>query len=346
MGAGPAGKMATDKNSRFKNWQKNYVRWVRARLWLLAGSLGVPLLAALFGLWVEINHPEWIKRKTEPWKLPHTPKVVRKMNQAKVPDLNERPMVLIPAGVFMMGCNDSFDRQCSKNEKPYHQVALKEFCIDKYEVTQADYDKCIRAQVCRPNNSPNGTFLQNSPVFLVTWHDAEAYCKWAGRRLPTEAEWEKAARGTDGAVYPWGNDFDGSKTNFCDYKCVLKNRTKDSNDGYGFSAPIGSYPAGASPYSAMDMSGNVSEWVADWYGEDYYKNSPASDPSGPDSGTEKVIKGGSWKDSPDLLRAFCREHLEPDSGSANIGFRCARDNIEVEIPTGTKPGLKADQAPK
>jgi formylglycine-generating enzyme required for sulfatase activity len=167
--------------------------------------------------------------------------------------------------------------------------------------------------------------LDNLPVVLVSWNDANAYCQWAGRQLPTEAQWEKAARGTDGRIYPWGNqNVAGNLLNFADLHLGVSWADKTVNDGYEFTAPVGSYPAGASPYGVLDLAGNVWEWVADWYADKYYAESPAQNPPGPSSGQGRVMRGGGWSDVAARVRAASRRHEPPDSRHADVGFRCSR----------------------
>jgi len=237
-------------------------------------------------------------------------------------------MVFVPAGDFTMGSNDG-----DNGEKPQHTVYLDAFWMDKYEVTNAQYKKCVDAGKCsRPSESKSYTrssyygnaSFDNYPVIYVSWNDAKTYCEWAGKRLPTEAEWEKAARGTDGRLYPWGNTFDGWRVNFCDRNCTLDWANKEYDDGYADTAPVGSYPGGASLYGALDMAGNVWEWVADWYDEKYYASSPRNNPTGPSSGQYRVVRGGAWSNSGNIVRAANRIRNSPLSANDYVGFRCAR----------------------
>jgi len=223
-------------------------------------------------------------------------------------------MVLVPAGEFTMGSpkNEGYG-----NERPQHKVSLDAFHIDKYEVTNAQYKEFMDATGHEaPGYWADEKYNQpNQPVVGVTWYDAVAYARWVSKRLPTEAEWEKAARGTDGRRYPWGSNWNSLKCNF-----------KSAADGYEYTAPVGSFPTGASPYGAMDMAGNVWEWCADWYDEDHYSEDPEKNPLGPDSGIRRVLRGGCWMDPPRWsLRCAHRDADYPDSRSSVRGFRCARD---------------------
>ena len=222
-------------------------------------------------------------------------------------------MLYVPAGEFMMGLTAA-DTEAFADEKPPHPVYLDAFWIDRTEVTKAQYQRCVEAGVCAAP-SCSGTGKGDHPVVCVRWQDASKYCAWAGRRLPTEAEWEKAARGTDGGKYPWGNDApDCNRANYLgkDGGCV------------GATTAVDSHPSGASAYGALDMAGNVWEWVADWYNEKYYANSPAKNPQGPDTGDGRVLRGGSWLGDQRNVRAAVRNWYFPDAGDDRFGFRCAR----------------------
>lgn len=235
-------------------------------------------------------------------------------------------MVFVPAGEFIMGTSEKeleqylllFPyRRPSRfyDEQPQRIVYLDAFYIDKYEVTNEQYGKFLKETGRTPPPFWNDKLYNqpNQPVVGVSWEDAKAYAEWAGKRLPTEAEWEKAARGTDGRIWPWGNEWDPTKLNANDVGTV---------DGYVYSAPVGSYPQGVSPYGVYDMAGNAWEWVADWYDKDYYKYGPKINPKGPPTGENHVARGGSWDMNNDFTRCASRFGLNP--GSLLTGIRCAK----------------------
>ena len=231
-----------------------------------------------------------------------------------------------------------------RDEAPQHEVHLDAYYIDKYEVTNAQYYQFWSADdggKSKPTPASYGSSYMigdwpevaktkpNYPVVGVTWYDASAYAAWAGKRLPTEAEWEKAARGTKARVWPWGDDFQ-SEIPIADGESegtvsrVHCNR-QDGDDGYdNTTAPVGSYPTGASLYGAHDMAGNVWEWVADWYEEGYYASSPAENPRGPKTGKLKVVKSGSWRNREHNQRCANRYWCYPYAWGNTLGFRCAK----------------------
>jgi len=230
-------------------------------------------------------------------------------------------MVFIPAGDFVMGSNDG-----DSNEEPVHTVYLDAFYIDRCPVTNAEYKKFVDATRHRaPKHWKNGRIpngKEDHPVVNVSWDNASIYARWAGKRLPTEAEWEKAARGTDQRKYPWGNSLDGDLFS-------------SSEAGRGDTTAVGSYPGGASPYGVLDMAGNVWEWVADWYGS--YSSSSQRNPTGPSYGQHRVMRGGAWRspgyrvvrDGPwgytlNGIRAAIRGLDTPTNTNNGLGFRCAR----------------------
>ena len=233
-------------------------------------------------------------------------------------------IIYISAGKFTMGSKDG-----RSSERPVHTVYLKAYYMDKYEVTNGQYGAFMKATgKSAPKEWNDIRFNEsNQPVVGVSWYDAEAYCKWAGKRLPTEAEWEKAARGTDARVYPWGNDFDCGRGNFDDETKYDRETVPGGAgcDGYVEIAPVGRFPSGASPYRVHDMAGNAWEWVNDWYDRAYYARSPNKNPTGPDSGKYRVLRGGSWNYGPDYVRAAFRGRSEPDYRDDLIGFRCVKD---------------------
>ena len=251
----------------------------------------------------------------------------------RVAEADGMVQVCIPAGEFIMGSSRVADPQAMEEELPQHTVYLDAYWIDRTEVTNAQYALCVadagactkpadHSSITRGSYYGNGAYALY-PVVYVSWSQAAAYCAWAGRRLPSEAEWEKAARGPEGGIYPWGNAFDGARANYCDINCV--NAWKDSrfDDGYFDTSPVGDYPDGASLYGALDMVGNVYEWVADWYGP--YSRSGQVNPRGPATGLEHIIRGGSWGDDAVHIRAAVRSHIPQEEYWTNyIGFRCSQ----------------------
>lgn len=236
------------------------------------------------------------------------------------------PMVLIPAGAFTMGSNDGLPA-----ERPEHVVTLDAYVIDRYEVSLRLYRKFLQeAQRDAPPtwDDEAAETVGDRPAIGVSWADASAYCAWAGKRLPTEAEWEKGARGTDGRRYPWGpmQPFvDIANYNRGVWVSEAVTLVSVAGGVEGMSVRHGLKEGGRSPYGLHHMAGNAAEWVADWYDREYYAKSPDKNPTGPAKGERKVIRGGSWSDLPVALRSSARASAEPDFQDRAIGFRCAMD---------------------
>jgi len=204
------------------------------------------------------------------------------------------------------------------SDEAKHQVVLDAYLIDKYETSNARYKEFMKA-----TSHPAPAYWDDprlskptQPVVGVSWFDAEAYCRWRGKRLPTEAEWEKAARGIDGRLFPWGNQSPHDR---------LANFGLGARFSYSqVLAPVQRYEQGRSPYGLQQMAGNVGEWVADWYGANYYETGPSKNPTGPEHGSFRSVRGGSWSDLPKYLLTYGRFKLPPETRNSYTGFRCAR----------------------
>jgi formylglycine-generating enzyme required for sulfatase activity len=263
-------------------------------------------------------------------------------------------MVYVPSGTFQMGSAVG-DPYTEADEFPQHTVTLDGFWLDRTEVsvaqfhqfaTETDYeseaeqegwaltwtgtewDEVEGADWQHPYG-PNSGVQGDHPVVQISWDDATAYCTWAGAQLPTEAQWEYAARGSEGYLYPWGNEFDGTRLNFCDVNCPFDYRNPHYDDGYELTAPVGSYPAGDSWCGASDMGGNASEWTSDWYEEEYYSHSPSRNPTGPETGDYRVMRGGSWYFLKGWTRTAMRYYSDiPCVRLPYLGFRCVVPSTE------------------
>jgi len=255
------------------------------------------------------------------WVLPADAQLdkLRKHKKDVAVQGDDAPLAMVPAGEFWMGVDGMIGLE---DERPRHQVRLDAYQMDVYEVTVARYARFLAATNREPPSyweTVKPTEHGDRPVIGVNWDDAEAYCRWAGKRLPTEAEWEKAARGTDERQYPWGNQKPMSD---------LANYALGARFSYSqVLMPVGKYDNAKSPYGLFDMAGNVWEWTQDWYDGAYYEKSPEKNPAGPEQGQFKVVRGGSWSDLPKYLLTYGRFKLPPTTRNSYTGFRCAKSAI-------------------
>ena len=254
-------------------------------------------------------------------------------------------MVLIPGGPFVRGTNvGGFD------EQPVREILLDPFLIDRYEVTNYHYGQFAAATGHRKAGPParyakNVSKMRgpNQPAVYVSWDDAQAYCQWKGKRLPTEAEWEKAMRGVDGRLWPWGNV---ERANGANWARV--------NDGHEVAAPVGAFQTDVSPFGVMDGAGNVMEWVEDWYSESYFKDSPDRNPPSPEHGVYRVLRGGGYTTTGADIRITSRSKMVPDFRDETIGFRCAKEADKTEEAgssdrvkfTGNQSSRESETRPK
>jgi sulfatase modifying factor 1 len=285
------------------------------------------------------NAKETITRwlKVVPQTHPERGKMIVLLAKTQASSENPTEWLVVSGGEFEMGAEGE---PAGADESPKHKVYLDSFYIGQYEVSNQQYHTFVKAtghkapenedpkySIWRGQDMLEGT--NHLPVVNVTWEDAAAYCKWAGARLPTEAEWEKAARGTDGRTYPWGNEpVTGNRTNYS-----IENVT--FWEGPATLANVEMYDFGRSPYGAYEMAGNVWEWTQDWYDETYYKNSPDKNPAGPPGGKDKVVRGGGWQSNAQTVRSANRHKQNPTDRRVYVGFRCAKDAVGE-----TAPGVK------
>ncbi len=306
-------------------------------LWVILATVGIAVIALLMNLKARGSETaEVIPTYTPPFttsplttqtlSITNTPFATNTPQSTETPKLgigstitgeDEMALMYVPAGEFTMGSESGYD-----DEKPVHAIYLDAFWIDQTEVTNKQYADCVLSEGCTPpahtysytHDSYYGNSQYNDyPIIYVDWNQAKAYCEWAGRRLPTEAEWEKAARGVDGRTYPWGEN--EPNVNLVNFNGIFDDTTQ-----------VNKYQNSASPYGAYNMSGNVEEWVEDWYSEIYYQSSPFSNPTGPASGQYRVLRGGSGVFYGGDVRSSYRHGFNPSNSYKDIGFRCARSN--------------------
>ena len=336
--------------------------WVSAWVWGLGGACLLALATGVFVLVMKKGDsppsPATAALPTETpiTALPTEPPPAPTMSSTATflpPSLGDtwlRPgdgamMVYVPAGEFEMGNDDDgvedafqmcmryrghCEREWFEDEQPVHTVALDGFWMDRTEVTNAQYQQCVESGACGPpaergshtrDSYYGDSAYDNHPVINVSWYQARSYCDWVGARLPTEAEWEYTARGPDGRMFPWGNEF-GARLNYCDANCVLDWADEAIDDGYVDTAPVGSFPRGASWCGVLDIAGNVWEWSADWYDDSYYARSTHRNPAGTSSGEYRILRGSSWYSNRSYTRSTYRYSNTPDYFDVDVGFRC------------------------
>ena len=284
--------------------------------WLNVSIAALPVVTAAALICVaEPALADHLSPKHDPWAEPWE---MERLALLAVPE----DMVLVPAGPFLMGSDPRMDRAAGPQERPQRSVVLDAFAIDRYEVTNVHYLRFVMATgITWPPYWTQDPFPEKQsrhPVIGVSWEEADRYCRWVGKRLPTEAEWEKAARGEDGRIFPWGNEPAGW------IKSNIAHPGSKRGVKYPPLANIDRYERGISPYGIYQMAGNVSEWVADWFDPDYYRMGVDDNPRGPAEGQEKVFRGGSWNEDPEVARSAGRNAAAPSHRSYLVGFRCAK----------------------
>jgi formylglycine-generating enzyme required for sulfatase activity len=295
-----------------------------------------PVEPAVAGRPAELVKPApEVNPKAVVWRTPEPPKGPQ-AGDVWVNAKDGAEMVYVAEGEFILGATeqevaawlrDHPDDRFGQfdDEQPQRRVHLSGYWVGRTEVTNAQYQRFVRetGHAAPPHWQGEQVWarLPGFPVIWASWDDARTYCEWAGGRLPAEAEWEKAARGTDGRRYPWGNEWDVGGVRRCNFWS-----DRQADDGYLEASPVGSYPAGASPYGCLDMAGNGEEWCTDWYDAEYYQTAPERDPKGPAQGDCRSVRGGYWGSSPRGVRCATRYPYAALGDTYNfIGFRCARD---------------------
>ncbi|MCG3174635.1 MAG: Hercynine oxygenase [Myxococcota bacterium] len=295
------------------------------RLLMAVAGLILGLLAGLAGLiYLSAHHAEYSPRP-QPVSRDASPATAPRL---VFPVTRYGPMDYVPAGPFIMGCDPKQDPECEEDESPVREITLSAYWIDRHETTAGAFRDCIAAGAC--GSSTYGEYMQSAtctvgdkkafdqPVNCVSWRGADAFCRWAGKRLPSEAEWEKAARGPQGRKYPWP-----SGPPLCMRAVFHADKNDRSGCGQAKTWPVGSFPSETGPYGSLDLAGNVFEWTASWYNGLYYAQAPALDPPGPQHGSQRVRRGGSFRTAAKYIRASYRGRDEPLKFMDDVGFRCA-----------------------